>query len=348
MGGWRDRRLIERLGLETPLLLAPMAGAGGAALAIGAMRGGAVGALPCAIVPAATATAQAAEVRTACSGPLNLNFFCHDDASPMDETRWHALLQPYYREFGVGPPSEPLPLRAAFGLAACELVEAVKPEIVSFHFGLPGAALLARVRATGALILSSATTLAEGQWLAARGVDAVIAQGWEAGGHSARFLEADPSSRLTTFALVPLLAGALGLPIIAAGGIGDAGAIAAAAMLGAAGVQIGTSFLACPESLVSPQHRALLGTGAETVMTNLFSGRPARGFATRLTRELGAIRNEVPVFPHAGTALAELRRANPEGFANMWAGQAAALARAEPAEAVARRLILESRCLLAA
>lgn len=324
-----------------------MAGAGGPALAIAAMRGGAVGALPCATVAAATIAAQVAEVRAAVSGPINLNFFCHTDPGPGDEAAWYKLLAPYYREYDVGPPDQPPPARRAFDAEGCALVEAVRPEIVSFHFGLPEAGLLERVKATGALILSSATTLAEGSWLAASGVDAVIAQGWEAGGHSARFLDEDPSSRLTTFALVRLLVDVLDVPVIAAGGIGDARGVAAAAMLGAAGVQIGTSFLACPESLVSPQHRALLGTEAATVMTNLFSGRPARGFATRLTRELGPIRAEAPPFPHAGAALAELRRVAPETFANMWAGQAAILARAEPAEAVARRLIAETAGLFA-
>ncbi len=345
--GWRDRRLIERLGLETPVLLAPMAGAGGPALAIGAMRGGAAGALPCGLVSADMVAAQVVEVRAECSGPINLNFFCHSDPGPGDEGPWHALLAPYYREYDVGPPAEPPPPRRTFDEAGCELVEAVRPEIASFHFGLPEPALLDRVRATGALTIASATTLAEGHWLASRGVDAVIAQGWEAGGHSARFLDADPSGRLATFALVPLLVDALELPVIAAGGIGDARGVAAAALLGAAAVQIGTAFLACPESLVSPRHRALLGTDAETVMTNLFSGRPARGFATRLTRELGPIRSEAPPFPHAGGALARLREAAPEAFANMWAGQAASLARAEPAEQVARRIAAQATRLLA-
>jgi nitronate monooxygenase len=325
-----------------------MAGAGGPALAIGAMRGGAAGALPCATVSAETVTRQAAEVRAACSGPINLNFFCHADPGPGDEAAWHALLAPYYREYGVGPPDELPSPRRAFDEAACELVEAVRPEIASFHFGLPEAALLDRVRATGAVVIASATTLPEGLWLASRGADAVIAQGWEAGGHSARFLDVDPSSRLTTFALVPLLVDALDVPVVAAGGISDARGVAAAALLGAAGVQIGTAFLACPESLVSPPHRALLGTDAATVMTNLFSGRPARGFATRLTRELGAVRDEVPPFPHGGNALAALRTAAPEVFANMWAGQAAGLARAEPAEQVARRIATEATRLLAA
>lgn len=303
--------------------------------------------MPCATVSAETVAAQLAEMRAAVDGPINLNFFCHTDPGPGDDGPWRALLEPYYREYGVGPPAEPQPMRRAFDDTLCQLVETLRPEIVSFHFGLPEGDLLRRAKATGALILSSATTLAEGLRLQDGGVDAVIAQGWEAGGHSARFLDADASSRLTTFALVPALVDALDVPVIAAGGIGDARGIAAAALLGAAAVQLGTAFLACPESLVSPQHRALLGTEAETVMTNLFSGRSARGFATRLTRDLGPIRAEAPPFPHAGNALALLRQAAPDAFANMWAGQAARLARAEPAEIIARRLVLETTRLLA-
>ena len=346
MEGWRDRRLIERLGLPKPLLLAPMAGAGGVALAAAAMRGGAMGALPCAMIGVEEAAAQVAEVRAAVAGPLQLNVFCHADPPPFDDAAWRALLRPYYAELDVGPPATPPPPRRAFDDAQCALVERVRPEAVSFHFGLPAPDLLARVKTAGALVLASATTVAEGRWLAERGVDAVIAQGSEAGGHSGRFLDAHPSSRMTTFALVPLLADATGLPVIAAGGIGDGRAIAAAALLGAAAVQVGTAFLACPESLISAPHRALLGTEAETVVANLFSGRPARGFANRITRELGPIRSEVPPFPHGGEALAELRRVAPADFANLWAGQAAALARDEPAEAVARRLIAEAAGLL--
>lgn len=350
-GGWRDRRLINRLGLRGPLFLAPMAGAGGPALAIAAARGGALPALPCALLSPDQLRRQVAEVRAAVGGPIHVNFFAHSPADEVDDSAWRAALQPFYDEYGVGPPAVPPPLRRPFDAAMAEVVEELRPDVVSFHFGLPAPALIDRVRGTGALILASASTPAEGRWLAERGVDGVIAQGWEAGGHSTRFLPAPDSARMTVMALIPQLADVTGLPIVAAGGIGDERGIAAAAMLGAAAVQIGTAYLACPESLVSELHRArLAGPEAnETVMTNLFTGRPARGFPTRLTQMLGPISDVVPPFPHAGDALAELRQADPAGFANMWAGQAAALSRAEPAEpaeALTVRWLREAAALL--
>ena len=220
--------------------------------------------------------------------------------------------------------------------------------MVSFHFGLPPAPLLDRVCATGALILSSATSPAEAWWLAERGVDAVIAQGWEAGGHAARFLPADPASHMGTMALVPQIVDAIDVPVIAAGGIADGRGVAAALMLGASAVQVGTAYLACPESLIGPLHRQLLTSEAAeaTVFTNVFTGRLARGFATRLVEELGPVSEIAPPFPHAGDALAELRKADPGAFANMWAGQAARLARVEGAAALTRRMAAEALALL--
>jgi len=343
--GWRDRRLVERFGLESPILLAPMAGAGGVALAIAAMKGGALGSLPCAMLDADTARAQVAEVRAAAGGPINLNFFCHTMPGAIDESGWRKALEPFRAGLGIAGDGPPPVVRRPFDAAMAEIVEGLRPELVSFHFGLPEEALLARVKAAGAFVLASATTVAEGRWLAERGADAVIAQGWEAGGHSSRFLDTDPSSAMTVMALLPQLVDACGLPVIAAGGIADGRGIAAAAMLGAAAVQIGTAYLACPESLVSAGHRARLGE-EETVVTNLFTGRLARGFPTRFTRELGTVSPLAPPFPHAGDALAPLRAADPGAFANMWAGQAAALARAEPAEALTRRLAAEAMALL--
>lgn len=345
MTGWRDRRLVGRLGIAHPILLAPMAGAGGPALAIAAMRGGALGGLPCALIDADTGRTHVAEVRAAATGPLNLNFFCHAMPDAVDDTAWRAALAPYRAEFGVAA-DPPAAVRRPFDAEMAALVEELRPEVVSFHFGLPEPALLARVRATGAFVTASATNVAEGRWLAERGVDAVIAQGWEAGGHSARFLPADPSSALTVMALVPQLVDATSLPVIAAGGIADGRGIAAALMLGASAVQIGTAYLACPESLVSPLHRERLGRDEDTVVTNVFTGRLARGFPTRLTRALGPVSLIAPPFPHAGDALAGLRAADPANFAAMWVGQGTALARPEPAEALTRRIAAEALALL--
>ena len=352
-GGWPDRRFLDRVAVATPIIQAPMAGAGGVDLAVAAIRGGGVGSLPCALLAPETALAQARAVREAASGPLNLNFFCHSLPETVEEAPWHALLAPYYAEYGVGPPSDPPPLRRPFDAALCAVVEQVRPEIVSFHFGLPSPPLLERVRATGALLLASATTVAEARWLAAAGIDMVIAQGFEAGGHSGRFLPAPPGIEIGLFALVPQIADAVGLPVIAAGGIGDARGIAAAFALGASAVQLGTAYLHTPEATIAPAHRALLaGEAAEvTRLTNLISGRPARGLPNRLVEELGAIRAEAPPFPHASTALAELRKAAEAAgrtdFSTMWGGQAARLGTALPAEALTRQLAEAALALFA-
>jgi nitronate monooxygenase len=340
--GWRDRRLLDRLAIEAPIVQAPMAGAQDEELAIASIRGGALGSLPCALLPADMIRDQVAKVRAAAPGPLNLNFFCHDLPDRIDDRAWLAALQPYYDEYGVGPPAAPPPLRRPFDDAMCTLVEEVRPDVVSFHFGLPAPALVERVRATGALVLASATSLAEARWLAERGVDGVIAQGWEAGGHAGRFLGAPPEEQMGLFALVPQVADETGLPVVAAGGIGDARGIAAALLLGAAAVQLGTLYLHCPECHITPAHReGLSAESAErTRFTNLYSGGLGRGLPSPLTERLGPVRFEAPPFPLASVALAPL------GLRPMWAGQAARLGRTEPARALTERLGREALALL--
>jgi len=345
----RDRRLLDLFGIEAPIVQAPMAAAQDADLAIAASRGGGLGSIPCALLSVEAARDQIAAFRAATDGPLNLNFFCHRPADSFDDRAWRTALAPYYAEYQVGYPASPPPLRKPFDDAMCGLVEDMRPEVVSFHFGLPEDALLQRVHDAGALILGSATTPAEARWLAERNVDAVIAQGWEAGGHAGRFLPADPSAHMGTFALVPQVADAVPVPVIAAGGVADARGIAAAFMLGASAVQIGTAFLFTPEARISELHCRLLNEpdAETTVSANVFTGRFARGLETRLTRELGPANGNVPPFPHGGDALAELRKADPASFANMWAGQAARLVRPEGAEALTRRLAAEALELLA-
>jgi nitronate monooxygenase len=280
------------------------------------------------------------KVRARATGPLNLNFFCHTMPDAVDDSAWQALLRPYYAELGIDEPEIAAPSRRPFDAAMCAVVEQVRPELVSFHFGLPEPALLDRVKATGARILGNATTVAEARALAARGVDAIIAQSWEAGGHAGRFLGAPPEEQMGLIALLPQVADATGLPVIAAGGIGDARGIAAALMLGAAAVQIGTAYLHCPESPIAPAHRdGLTGAAAEhSRFTNLYSGGLARSLPSRLTEELGAVRPEAPPFPLANVA--------PLGFRPMWAGQAARLGRTEPARALTERLGREALALL--
>lgn len=351
MSPWPDTRLQDLLGIEHPLLLAPMAGAGGSALAIAAARGGALGAIPAAMLDAERLRSEVAAFRAAIDAPLNLNFFCHVPPQA-DETRlrhWRTRLQPYYAAFGLpDDASGPAANRRPFDDAACEQLETLRPGVASFHFGLPTAGLLERVKNSGARVLASATTVAEARWLASRGVDAVIAQGAEAGGHRGLFLSEDVSTQVGTFALLPQVVDAVEVPVIAAGGIGDARGIHAAFALGASGVQLGTAYLRCPEATIAPLHRAALETVRDdaTALTNVFSGRPARGIVNRLMRELGPLSTETPEFPLAGAALAPLRTASEAqglaDFQSLWAGQAAALGTAEPAETLTRRLIAEA------
>jgi nitronate monooxygenase len=290
-------------------------------------------------------------IREKTTAPLNLNFFCHTPPTP-DAGRslaWRARLAPYYVELGLDAEA-PLPSasRRPFDADYCALVEAMRPEVVSFHFGLPDASLLARVKATGAKIFASATTVAEARWLEERGCDVIIAMGFEAGGHRGNFLSDDMSTQVGTFALVPQVVDAVNVPVIAAGGIADARGIVAAMALGAAGVQIGTAYLFCPEAKVGEIHRKALREAYDdsTAVTNVFTGRPARGIMNRVMRELGPMAPVTPPFPLGGSALAPLRaKTEPSGvadFVNLWAGQASPLAREMPAEDLTRKLASEA------
>lgn len=268
---------------------------------------------------------------------------------------WRARLAPYAVELGLDPEAAiPTSFRNPFDETFCRLVEAFRPAVVSFHFGLPDAALLARIRATGAKILSSATTVAEARWLEDRGVDAIIAQGYEAGGHRGMFLSDDLSSQVGTFALVPQIVDAVSVPVIAAGGVAEARGIVAALALGAAGVQIGSAYLLCPEAATTPLHRRALETASAdaTALTNLFTGRPARGLMNRVMREVGPMSPLAPAFPLAGGALAPLRaKAESSGsddFTNLWAGQAASLAKSIPAGALTKALAEQALSKLSA
>jgi nitronate monooxygenase len=348
--------LPKLLGIAEPLIQAPMAGAQGAALAIAVAAAGGLGSIPCAMLTPETIRREAQMFRQATDKPLNLNFFCHERPKPdaAREAAWRAALSPYYAEFGIDP-AKPMPSadRAPFDETLCALVEDIRPEVASFHFGLPEAGLLARLRATGAKILSSATSVAEARWLEQRGCDIVIAQGAEAGGHRGVFLTEDPlaaaANQPSLFALLPQIVDAVSIPVVAAGGIADRRGIAAAFMLGASGVQIGTAFLHCPEATISAPHRAALAKAgaADTALTNLFTGRPARGIVNRLMRERGPISTEAPDFPLAGGALAPLRSAaearGSGDFSPLWSGQAAALGRPLPAGELTRQLMREAR-----
>ncbi len=326
MSTWPDTRLIDLLGIQHPIIQAPMAGATTPAMVIAANRAGALGSLPAATVSIEQLRDALTTVRAASTQPINVNFFCHQPPAPdaARDQRWKALLEPYYRELGADfDAPTPVSDRAPFNDAACRVVEEFRPEVVSFHFGLPEHSLLDRVKATGAKVLSSATTVEEALWLQQRGCDAIIAMGSEAGGHRGMFLSDDLNTQIGLFALLPQIVDAVSVPVIAAGGIGDARGIVAALALGASAVQVGTAYLFTPEASISASHHSALrhAQASETALTNLFTGRPARGIVNRVMRELGAINPAAPAFPRSGGALMPLKARDEAGFSNLWSGQ---------------------------
>jgi len=323
-------RLRELLGTELPIVQAPMAGVQGSALAIAVSNAGGLGSLPCAMLTPDGIRDEVTRITAQTSRPYNINFFCHVPPSPdaEREARWRHLLASYYQEFDIDPMSVPAgPGRAPFDDDAADVLSTFKPPVVSFHFGLPSADLLGRIRAWRPVIMSSATTVDEALWLEAHGVDVIIAQGVEAGGHRGMFLTEAITTQIGTFALVPQIARAVRTPVIAAGGIADAAGVTAALALGAAGVQIGTSYLLCPEAATSPLHRAALVSPAarHTALTNVFTGRPARGIVNRIVAEVGPLNGAAPAFPLATAAIMPLRaKAESRGsgdFSPLWAGQ---------------------------
>ena len=340
-------RLQELLGIDLPIIQAPMAGVQGSELAVAVSNAGGLGSLPCAMLTPDGIGQELSAIRSGTSRPFNVNFFCHTppEPSPERETLWRETLSRYYGEFGIDVATiKAGPGRAPFSLEAADVLETFKPPVVSFHFGLPSPDLLARVRAWGSRILSSATTIDEARWLESHGVDAIIAQGLEAGGHRGIFLSNDLTTQMGTLALVRQVVQAVKIPVIAAGGIADARGVAAALALGAVSAQVGTAYLLCPESRTSAVHRAALVSDAarHTVLTNLFTGRPARGIVNRLIRERGPISNAVPEFPLATAAIAPLRaaaeRQGSGEFSPLWAGQNASGCKAVPAGELTRAL----------
>jgi nitronate monooxygenase len=340
--------LQRLLGIELPIVQAPMAGVQGSALAVAVSNAGGLGSLPCALLSLDAMRSELTAIRAQTDKPFNVNFFCHAPPAPNGEREaaWRTTLLPYYKEYGIDPDAIPSgQSRAPFNSEAADVREEFKPPVVSFHFGLPSAGLLARVRAIGAKILCSATTVEEARWLEAQRVDGIIAQGLEAGGHRGMFLSEDLSTQVGTFALLPQIARAVKLPIIAAGGIADAKGVAAAIALGAAGVQIGTAYLLCPEATTSAIHRSALKSAGvrHTAITNLFTGRPARGIVNRVMKELGPISAATPAFPLANAAIAPLRaKAESQGsgdFSPLWSGQNASGCKEIPAADLTRELV---------
>jgi nitronate monooxygenase len=339
--------LRDVLGIELPIIQAPMAGSQGSALTVAVSNAGGLGSLPAAMLSPEALRKELTAVRAQTTRPFNVNFFCHSLPTPhaAREAAWLARLAPYFVELGVDPTAIPAaPARLPFGPEALEVLEAFRPPVVSFHFGLPSQDLLARVRALGAKILSSATTLAEARWLEARGVDAIVAQGIEAGGHRGHFLSHELHLQMGTLALVPQIVDAVRVPVIAAGGIADARGVQAVMALGAAGAQLGTAYLLCPEAATSALHRAALqGDSARiTAVTNVFTGRPARGIVNRIVSEQGPLSEVAPAFPLAASAIGALRaKAEAQGsseFSPLWAGQNVSGCKEVPAAVLTREL----------
>jgi nitronate monooxygenase len=352
---WPKTDFLDLLNLELPIIQAPMAGAGGAAMAAAACEAGALGSLPCAMLSTDKMRTEIAAIRQRTNGALNMNFFCHQAVAddPARQAAWKRKLEPFYEEHGLDPGVEvSAPARAPFGEDACAMVEELRPAVVSFHFGLPVASLLERVRAAGAKVISSATTVKEARWLADMGCDSIIAQGVEAGGHRGMFLDDKIATQVGTMALVPQVVDAVSVPVIAAGGITDGRGIAAAFALGASAVQIGTAYLFTPEALVTDLHRAALKDAAQdqTALTNIFSGRPARGVMNRIMQEVGPMSETAPAFPTAGGALAPLKKAaeaaGKSDFTSLWSGQAAALGQELDATTLTRKLAEDGQTIL--
>jgi nitronate monooxygenase len=347
MTRWPDRRILDLFGIELPIIQAPMAGATTVDMVVATAKAGGLGSLPSALLNVDGLRKALGEVRAVTNAPVNVNFFAHlqpaDD--PAAQERWLASLAQYYLEADLDP-ATPVAggVRAPFDAAFCDVVEDLRPEVVSFHFGLPATKLVQRVKATGAKIVSSATTVSEAVWLEANGVDAVIAMGVEAGGHRGNFLTHDMETQVGTMALVPQIVDTVRVPVIAAGGIADGRGVAAALMLGASAVQVGTAYLFCPEARIPAVHASALAAARDdnTAITNVFTGRPARSVVNRLMLELGPLSVNVPAFPTAAGAIAPIRAkaetASRDDFTNLWSGQAARLAPRTGAEALTREL----------
>src|ERR1700757_712408 len=327
-----------------------MAGSELSDMVVEVSQAGGLGSLACALLSGEQARKELETIRRRTSRPINANFFCHkpprDDRAR--ERNWRQRLDTYYAQLQAESNPSPISAPAPFDEKMCDLVTEIRPEVVSFHFGLPEKRLLDRVKEAGAKVFSSATSVDEARWLEDRGCDAIIAQGFEAGGHRGLFLTEDVSTQVGTMALVPQVVDAVKVPVIAAGGIADARGILAAFALGAAAVQIGTAYLHCPEAQISPLYRqALKGTrDNQTAITNAFTGRPARAIVNRFMREVGPMSDVAPEFPLAAAALAPLRvkseMAGSADFTPFWSGQATRLGRELPAAELTKQLAAEA------
>lgn len=337
----------DLLNIELPVIQAPMAGVQKSALTVAVSNAGGLGSLPCAMLSLESLREELRAITSQTSKPYNVNFFCHIPPSPdpVREKNWQKLLAPYYEEFDIDIKTITATQgRAPFTSEAADVLEEFKPAVVSFHFGLPSVDLMERVKSLGAKILSTATTVEEACWLEQRGVDAIIVQGREAGGHRGMFLTEDISTQTRTLELLQAILEKVKVPLIAAGGIADAKGVSKVMSQGAAGAQIGTAYLLCLEVTTSAIHRAALKSESAqyTEITNVFTGRPARGIVNRLIRELGPMNDNVPIFPLAASAIAPLRAGvEKQGlgdFSPLWCGENAKCCREISAAELTREL----------
>jgi nitronate monooxygenase len=350
-GGWSNRRLLDLVRVDHPIIQAPMGGGHiSFGMPVAVCRSGGLGSFPCSALTSAQLRDVVAKIRSQTAKSLNLNFFCHmTQRDAAVEAAWLKRLASYYIELGVNPPQLPAAsTRPPFDAEMCDVVVELRPEVVSFHWGLPEISLVDRLKAAGCVILSSATTVTEARWLEEHGADAVIAQGVEAGGHRGMFLTRDLESQLGTLVLVPQVVDAVKVPVIAAGGIADGRGIAAALALGASGVQMGTAYLLCSEATISTLHRAAIKSAKDrhSVISNVLTGLPARVLVNRIVREVGPLAADVPSFPLGAVALGPLRtKAESQGsddFTGLYAGEAAALCRELPAGELTLKLAAEA------
>jgi nitronate monooxygenase len=350
---WPRTDFLDLVGITHPVIQAPMSGFTPPALAAAVSNAGALGSIGCATLPPVAVREQVAVLREATNRPFNVNFFVHarPRANPQAIASVQAKLAPYFDEFELGPVPEPKELFPTFDEERLDLVLALRPRVVSFHFGLPEASAVRQIKEAGCVILSSATTVAEARSLEANGADVVIAQGFEAGGHRGSFSSSPGAGMVGTMALVPQIVDAVHIPVIAAGGIADGRGLAAAFALGASGAQIGTAFLGCPEATVSPLHRAQLRTAADdgTELTRAFTGRPARALRTSFIAQMAD--TEPLEFPLQASLLGPLWQLRSEearaAFTPFWAGQAAPLVRELPASRLIEELVAEAQSKIA-
>lgn len=330
-----------------------MAGASSPDMAVAVANAGALGSLGCALQTPDQFVVDVTAARAGTNRALNYNFFVHTPPDHNADKIAAAVehLKPWYTRLGLGAPVAPHETHPTFDQTMCDVLLEHAPSVVSFHFGLPDAALVQQIKDAGCKILSSATSVAEAIWLEQHGADAIIAQGYEAGGHNGWFLPRGGADVAGTMALVPRVVDAVSVPVIAAGGIADGRGIAAAFMLGASGVQIGTAFLATPECRAHDVHKdaVIRATGDDTLHSTAFSGRAARTIVNDYARDMAQV-TDWPDFPLMNAATAPLRAAtagDKTGDAmSLWAGQAVGLARAETTAQVVERLVAEAKAIL--